>query len=177
MPEITTTTWFPVLTLLIGYGTKALSDWLQNKRSVAREREAREAARHDQRVARRITFQRETLLELQEVSMQLARMTGKANHIDEMYYREHGSLKKTLLPDDLDEGYRAAQARVLMLAVRVRDNEVRRLADLLKDLSARSVFTALRDDADRDMTRMASVHDQLHKRIGVLLREIDSSDE
>ena len=35
----------------------------------------------------------------------------------------------------------------------------------------------IRDDADRDMTRMASVHDELHKRIGVLLREIDSPDE
>jgi len=110
VPEITTPTWFPVLTLLIGYGTKSLSDWIQNKRAIARDRETREAARHDQRVAQRITFQRETLLELQEVSMQLGRATGRANHLDEVAYHESNNWRKSLLPDDLDEAYRMAQA-------------------------------------------------------------------
>jgi hypothetical protein len=177
MPEITTTTWFPVLTLLIGYGTKSLSDWIQNKRVITRDREAREAARHDQRVARRITFQRETLLELQEVSMQLGRATGKAHHLDEIAYCESNSWRKSLLPDDLDEGYRTAQARVLMLGVRVRDDNIRRLVDQLKQCSTATLFSAQRDDANRAMATMISVHDELHKRIGELLREIDSSDE
>ena len=177
VPEITTTTWFPVLTLLIGYGTKALSDWIQSRRVVARDREVREAARHDQRVAQRITFQRETLLELQEVSMQLSRATGRANHLDEMAYRESNSWSKSLLPDDLDEGYRMAQARVLMLGVRVRNENIRKLADQLKQCSTATLFSAQRDEANRAMATMISVHDELHKRIGELLRQIDSADE
>src|SRR5229473_2648308 len=111
MPDITAQTWFPVLTLLVGYATKSLSDWIQNKRSIAREREGREAARQDQRVAQRITFQRETLLELQEATMQLGRTTSRSHHLDEMAFRESNNWRKNFLPDDLDEGHRQAQAR------------------------------------------------------------------
>jgi hypothetical protein len=171
------TTWFPVLTLLIGYGTKSLSDWVQNKRVIVRDREAREAARHDQRVARRITFQRETLLELQEVSMQLGRATGRGHHLDEMAYRESKSWGKNFLPDDLDESHRVAQARVLMLGVRVRDDTTRKLVDQFRECSTATLFSVQRDDADRAMAKMVSVHDELHRRIGELLREIDSADE
>src|ERR1700744_2398231 len=35
--------WFPVLTLLIGYGTKYLTDWVQYQRIIKRERENRES--------------------------------------------------------------------------------------------------------------------------------------
>jgi len=177
MPELTMTAWFPVLTLLIGYGTKSLSDWIQNKRAIVREREAREAVRHDQRVARRITFQRETLLELQEVAMQLARATGHAHHLDEMAFRESNQWRKSLLPDDLDEAYRVAQARTLMLSVRVRDDAVRKLVDEFKSDSTATLFSANRDGASRAMAATSSAHDELHKRIGELLREIDSSDD
>jgi hypothetical protein len=177
MPEFTTTTWFPVLTLLIGYGTKSLSDWIQNKRAIVREREAREATRHDQRVARRVTFQRETLLELQEVAMQLARATGRANYLDEMAFEESGNWRNCLLPDDVNESYRVAQARVLMLSVRARDDAVRDLVQRFKDASSATVMSAQRDTASRALGALVSVHDELHKRIGILLRELDSSDE
>jgi hypothetical protein len=80
MPEITTSSWFPVLTLLLGYATKSLTDWLEHRRNTRREREAREAVRRDQRFERRTSFQRQTLLDLQEASMQLARSVG-AIHI------------------------------------------------------------------------------------------------
>jgi hypothetical protein len=39
------------------------------------------------------------------------------------------------------------------------------------------MFSTQRDAANRAMATMVSVHDELHKRIGELLREIDSSDE
>jgi hypothetical protein len=50
---------------------------------------------------------------------------------------------KTKLPEDLDEGYRLAQARMLMLAVRVRDDTIR---DLVRDFKSCStaVVTAKR---------------------------------
>jgi hypothetical protein len=154
-----------------------LTDWIQNKRALSRERETREATRHDQRIASRITFQRETLLELQEAAMQLARATGRTNYLDEMAFREGGEWRKNLLPPDLDEGYRVAQARVLMLAVRVRDETVRKLVDQLKDASTATIFSAQRDSADRALTFVVSAHEELQKRIGELLREIDSSDD
>jgi hypothetical protein len=59
-----------------------------------------------------------------------------------------------------------------MLGVRVRDDTTRKLVDRLSTL-----FSAQRNDANRAMVTMLSVHDELHKHIGELLREIDSSDE
>jgi hypothetical protein len=175
MSDLTTASWFPVMTLLIGYGTKSFSDWLQDKRNIAREREAREAARQDQRYERRTNFQRQTLLDLQEASMQLARATGAAHHQDEMAYRTTGKWQKQLLPSDLDEGYRLAQTLTSMLSVRVRDDSVRQLVKNLKTHSTEAMISANQDDSGRAMTNMASVHEELHERIGELLREIDSA--
>lgn len=44
MPDAIAAGRFPVLTLLTGYGTKSLSDWIQDRRTREREREARDAA-------------------------------------------------------------------------------------------------------------------------------------
>jgi hypothetical protein len=178
LAELTaTTTWFPVLTLLIGYATASLTDWIQNKRAIARERQTREATRHDQRVASRITFQRETLLELQEVAMQLGRATARAHHLDEMAYRQSTQWRNSLLPDDLDEALRVAQARTLLLAVRVRDDTVRTLVEEFKSNTSATLLAADRDVASRAMAASAGLHDHLQRRIGELLREIDSSDD
>src|ERR1700745_2000812 len=121
MPNITTSSWFPVLTLLIGFATKSLMDWLQHRHTAKREREAREAVRRDQLFERRTSFQRETLLALQEASMQLARSVGAIHHQDEMAYRSSGKWSKQLLSDELDEGNRLAQARTGMVGARGRD--------------------------------------------------------
>ena len=82
--------WFPVLTLLLGYAVKAASDWLQHRRTSERERQAREAARQDQLFERRTTFQRQTLLDLQEAVMRLARSSGAMHHQDVMAFRKTG---------------------------------------------------------------------------------------
>ena|ERR1700730_2414078 len=86
MPDITTSIWFPVLTLLLGYATKSLSEWLEYRRTTRREREAREAVRRDQLFERRTTFQRQTLLDLQETSVQLLRSVVRITVIDKSAY-------------------------------------------------------------------------------------------
>src|SRR5687768_4612193 len=79
MLDMSPNEWFPVFTLLLGYGTKAFSDWFQHRRAREREREARDAARRDQLFERRTSFQRQTLLDLQEAIMRLTRTTAEAN--------------------------------------------------------------------------------------------------
>jgi hypothetical protein len=173
MPDISSTSWFPVLTLLIGYGTKSLTDWFQHRRAVQREREAREATRQDQLFERRATFQRETLLALQEAAMKLGRATGAIHHKDIMALRTTG--KQQLLPADLDEDYRVAQARTSMLASRVRDNAVRELVEQFRKFSTESTLVKTQED-NRALTAMMQIHDQLNQRIGELLRTLDDAD-
>jgi hypothetical protein len=171
MPDIPF--WFPVLTLLIGYLAKLLTDWIQYRRSVRGEREAREGKRRDELFERRNTFQRETLLALQEAFMQLARVTGAINHQDTMSGKSGG---RQQLPDELNEGYHAAQTRTSMLASRVRDNRVRELVEQFRQFSVDSTLAATQGARDRALTAMAELHDPLNKRIGEILRTLDDAD-
>lgn|ERR1700735_2607249 len=93
--------WFPVVTLIGGYLLKVFSDFLQHRRTLEREREAREALRRNQLEERRTTFQRQNLLDLQEAVSDLARATGQANVQGNKAYRETGRWGTQLLGEDL----------------------------------------------------------------------------
>jgi len=58
--------WFPVFTLVLGYATKSVSDWIEHRLTLERDRGIRDAERRVQLAERRASFQRETLLNLQE---------------------------------------------------------------------------------------------------------------
>jgi hypothetical protein len=173
MSDIPSSSWFPVLTLLIGYLTKYLTDWLQFRRSMQREREARENTRRDELLARRNTFQRETLLALQEAFMQLNRATGAINHQDNIAGQAGG---RQQLPDGLSEGYHAAQTRTSMLVSRVRDARVRELVEKLRQFSVDSTMGGTQGDRNRAMAAMAELYDPLNQRIGEILRTLDDAD-
>lgn len=176
MSSILTEGWFPVLTLLIGFGTHSVSEWLRDRRTSKRDREARAAARRDQRLEHRTTFQRQTLLELQETALDMSRFTGRIWHLDRMASRQSGKWQQQLVPDDLDEGYRAAQARTFMLGSRARDVSIRDSVDKFKACSAEVVYSSTREDAERAMRSLELEIDELNRRIGERLRELDDTE-
>jgi hypothetical protein len=175
MPDITTSIWFPVLTLLLGYATKSLSEWLEYRRTTRREREAREAVRRDQLFERRTTFQRQTLLDLQETSVQLLRSVVRITVIDKSAYHSTGEWSKQL-PDGLGEDNRLAQARIGMLGARVRDDAIRELLAKLKTHSVQAILSSTPDDTERVMSSMGLVYDELNQRIGEVLRKLDDAE-
>ncbi|MEJ0047153.1 MAG: hypothetical protein WDN04_14325 [Rhodospirillales bacterium] len=168
--------WFPVLTLLLGFGTKSLADWWQDRRLTQREREAREAAQRERLLERRVEFQRETLLALQDAVMSLTRATGAANHQDEIAARDNGQWQKQLLPDDLDEQLRQAQALCSILASRVRDQKIRELTDALKGVCATAAMSRSQRDAADAIQGMGLVFQELNATVGALLRELDDAE-
>jgi len=165
--------WFPVLTLLLGYAVKAASDWLQHRRTSERERQAREAARQDQLFERRTTFQRQTLLDLQEAVMRLARSSGAMHHQDVMAFRKTGKWQRQLFDEELSENARLANARTSMLAVRVRDESVRSLVAVVKHHSAKAGLSTSEEEGNRELDAMAVEFERLNQRIGEVLRELD----
>jgi hypothetical protein len=177
MPDITTSSWFPVVTLLLGYAAKSLDEWLGYRRNARREREAREAVRRDQVFERRTSFQRQTLLDLQEAAMQLARSVGAINHQDKLAYNSTGEWSKQQLPDDLSEGNRLAQARTGMLGARVRDDSIRELLAKLKTHSQETISSPSREDSERALKSMALAHDELNQHIGEVLRKLDDEQD
>jgi hypothetical protein len=149
---------------------------LGTRRTVAREREARAATRRDQRAASRITFQRETLLQLQGALQKLGRATGRTHHLDEMAYRKTGLWRKELLPEDLNEQYLAAQTQTSLLSSRVRDETVRHLVTTFRTCSTELAISTDGAQSFRSLRAMMAVSDELHSRIGELIRSIDDDD-
>src|SRR5216683_6755018 len=90
--------WFPVFTLIVGYavgyGTLLIQHWL----SVKRDREARNEARRDQLGERRASFQRQTLLDLQQAVQDLGRTSGAIHHQDMQDFKKNGKWQNKIFP-------------------------------------------------------------------------------
>jgi hypothetical protein len=94
---ISSNVWIPIATLLLGYIASLVTEALRDRRLSDREREARAAEReavresHErERIERRKDFQRETLLHLQDVLLQLVRTFGEEHNQDVMLSRKAG---------------------------------------------------------------------------------------
>jgi hypothetical protein len=177
MADASAVGWFPVLTLLLGYFTKYLSDWFQHQRTVERDRENRVAIRRDRLLERRTRFQRQTLLDLQEALMDLGRTTGAMHQHDEIAYRKSGDWqRRAYYPEDLSENDRIAMRRTAVLAVRVRDASVRELVQEFKDSASAVGMSASKEASDSAFYRMMPVFEELNQRIGEVLRKMDDED-
>jgi hypothetical protein len=108
--------WFPIVTFLLGYGIKAASDWIQHRRTLERDRETRKETRRDHLAEDRRRFQRETLLALQEATMEQIRTTASMHHQDEMVFRKTGLWQKQLFGEDLSQQDHLAIRKTVMLS-------------------------------------------------------------
>jgi hypothetical protein len=180
MPDTATVGWFPVLTALLGtslgYAAKFFTDWLHDRRSAEREREARGAVRRDQLFERRTTFQRQTLLDLQEAALELARAVGLAHHQDYLAFRATGQWGKQLIGEDLSERERLAHARTSLLGARVRDDPTRELVTKLKNYAGETVHSETRDESERALLGMGLALEELNQRVGEVLRKLDEEE-
>jgi hypothetical protein len=171
--EETTVGWFPVFTLLLGYAAKTFADWVQHRRTSELERAARAEARQDQLFERRTTFQRQTLLDLQDTIMQLMRTTGQMHHQDLMDFRKTGEWHKQLYPEEVSEIDRLANARTTVLAVRVSDESVRGLVAAVKDHATKVGISRSKEACELEMDAAMVEFERLNQRVGEVLRELD----
>jgi hypothetical protein len=138
--------------------------------------------RHDQRrdALRRthIEFQRATLLELQAAIQQLARFTGQAHHQDVMASRATGAWRKQPLTKEVDDGFLRARTSIILLRVRVRDEEIRRLAELFSSACVAVMYSETEGAAhDALQLRVIPAVTDLHERIGAVLRSLDDDED
>ena len=173
---ITAGTWFPVITLLLGFATKSVADWFQDSRIAKREALIRRENRRDEARIRQLEFQRSNLLELQESAARFIKTLGSAHYHDVKTCRESGTWSRSLLPDDLNENLYQNQTRTKLLAERVADEAARLLGRGL--LAAGVTVTMAQSEAESDQAVMEAGQkiDALNQRIGELLRAIDETE-
>lgn len=172
MPDWLATT----MSVIAGGVLTMLAGWLGDWRLTKRERERRREERHERFVIRRNDFQRETLLALQTASQKLLRNTGASFHQDVLAYRATGKWQKQQLPGDLSEDHLRLTTDTMLLASRVRDDEVRVLADRLRVEAGAVARSNDEREAESQMVAAATTQGALLQRIGLLVRGLDEAD-
>jgi hypothetical protein len=166
----TTTTWFPIFTLIIGFALSWITELLKDLRTSSREAKAREAIRQD----KLNSFQHQTLLELQETLMDLTRKTSQIHFQDMLAYKKTGKWQKQMFEEGLSEGFRLAVARFTLLSVRVHDDSIRELAENVKIFATKVTLCASQDDSLSAYNNMSDSFEKLNTRIGELLRTLNA---
>lgn len=155
-----------LLGAIVGAAASIATAWLAARSSYELQRKKSAEDRAD----RASSFQRETLLEVQEAIHDSLRLASRAHHEDLKAYRTTKEWGQNMLPDDLSEGVRLAQRRVAILVERIADDQLR---VAVKGLM-RTVTTALLAQTEREaefhMNATAKESESLFEGIGVVLR-------
>lgn len=161
---------------MAGGALTMISAWLADRRLTERERERRREERRERLILRRNDFQRDALLALQVASQKLLRCAGAMHHQDVMAFRQSGQWQKQQFGDDLSNQYLHQVTETMLLGSRIWDDEVRRLADALREHTSRVSLSASEQEAERRMEAAAETQRALIQRIGQLVREMDEAD-
>jgi hypothetical protein len=115
--------WLPIATLVLGIVLGYVADWLREERSSRREREERWKA-----------FQRESILEAQDLLWDLITANMEAGRAAKAHFRATGEWPDDEFEYDLSLVMKSlnAQARLLVLASRIEDRE---LASMIEDFN------------------------------------------
>lgn len=179
MLAISSEVWLPIATLVIGYIFSLATEAFRDRRQTRREREARAAERTEmreaherERIERRNEFQRETLLELQEVLHKLVRTYGEEHHQDLMTAKQAGHWQQYQLGGDISDRGFAATQRVNILVARVGDEEVRLAVREMEEAGHKLMFARSEDESAATMMRSGNAFQRANERIGVLLQAL-----
>jgi len=182
------TSWFPVATMILGFALSAVGEFLRDgrtskrdeviaKATLAREREARQEARRAQLFEGRGKFQRETLLTLQDAVVKLTRAAGQMHHLDCMESRKTGKWGGQLFPEEVSNNALEFSVSVMVFASRVRDNEVRQMAETFRNRANMVGICKTEETSSDALNEMGKILEPLHARIGELLRQMDDDEE
>jgi tellurite resistance-related uncharacterized protein len=94
-----------------------------------------------------------------------------------MAFRKTNVWRKEQLPEELNQGYFVAMTQTSLLSSRVRDDRVRQLVSRLKTTSTDVILAANATAAFHGLQKVMAVDEELHSRIGELIRTIDDDDK
>jgi hypothetical protein len=180
--------WLIAGTTLSGFLAGFLTEWFRDTRARKREHEAaeatsqresaaRNATRREQRFERRTSFQRQTLLDLQNSTQRLLRATGRMNHLDSMALRSGGEWHGQLYPQDLNDEANGANVQTMLLAARVRDASIRSMTEELRSKCNSVLFCKDEADGEHILVDAGNTFGKLNERIGEQLRRLDDDEE
>jgi hypothetical protein len=93
-----------------------------------------------------------------------------------MAYRQTNQWRREQLPEDLNEGYFVASTQTALFSSRVRDDAVRQLVERFRTVSTDAILAETPANARRQLQDLMGLSNELHSRIGKLIRTIDDDE-
>jgi hypothetical protein len=171
-----------VVALLIGAAVPLLSADLTARRQLEREREHRATEREAATQARRDAFQRETLIEIQDVLGKLGRYVNDAWGSDWGYFKEGRAPGR--ISDELSRAIDDCNRDLTRLKVRVLDDRIREMVQRFHDQSTgllfrpRLLYRSAGDaeaailDGEARTIELSGTFTEVNELIGVALRRL-----
>jgi hemerythrin superfamily protein len=162
----------PIGTLLLGFGTKSLSDYFEFNRTKQKERDEKEQDRQARLIERRNTSQRRTLMDLQGASYAMAIAISEISTTRLEGFKTSDSWAEITLAK-ANEETRNTVARAEVLQVRVLDTAVRQLWLKFDETITQAMHGEDKQEVDTALDNLIEISDQINDRIGTLLRDLD----
>jgi len=128
MPDIPSDVWLSIGSAigaaLLLFVTRAVVDWMKDRRALEREREARAARRNDEDRIRHLSSQLEILTELQKAVDEFGRTAAMMSNANRRAYKDTGEWKKNVYGHELDQRAHQSERRTLLLGAQVDNAEV-----------------------------------------------------
>jgi hypothetical protein len=157
-----------LLGALVGAGASIATSWLSNRHEIARQHLADSL----ERIERSRAFQRDNLLELQQSLQDAVRLSARAQLKDEQAFRQSGEWGKALLGEEVSEGTRAANARLMALTERVADDSVRASVKNLRERLATLSVARTQEQANAVWGDAMAAFPLVMEQIGTALRRL-----
>ena len=151
---------------IVGALASIATTYIQSRHSEAQ----RSVVTREERDERRRAFQRETLIELQDVLHNLCRMVVRGHLEDNAHYRKTGIWGQNLLSDEVNEGQRLLRARAMLLTGRVANDELRRSIRASLETLLNISMAQSHDEAKREHIQMNKDSPGVLEAIGHELR-------
>ncbi|MFD1260674.1 hypothetical protein [Entomomonas asaccharolytica] len=163
----------PVLSLIIGALLTMFASYLADFRLLKRERTARKEQQYATLYLKRIEFQRETLIQLQDVIDNISRKTAEIQLNDIHNYNQGTEWKKISVPDDLDELLRATKAKLIKLKARIEDEKLRKCLDTFNSISLKVTLSENKAESEHQMQLLSHSFEEVQNLIGENFRQLN----
>jgi hypothetical protein len=155
-----------LLGTLVGALASMGTTWLAGRSSQALQQESA----REERAERANSFQRQTLLELQEAIHDALRLIHRA-HIEDRQARQSDQVwGRNVLSEEVDEGIRLAQRRVSILVERLESDDLRLQVKSLMSAATRVLLASNQNEANHLLIETTSIATNALEAIGSVLR-------
>lgn len=155
-----------LLGTIVGAVASIATSWLAGHSSYRLQRERA----CEERVERASSFQRQTLLELQEAIHDALRLLNRAHIEDRAAHRATNEWGNNMLSEEVNEGIRLAQRRVSILVERVTDDDLRTKVKTLMSGATHLIRSRNEQESHFYLGKTAEDAGQVLERIGTVLR-------